>query len=66
MAPMVVTPEHIADIISRVIYAIIGAGGRERATYYPHNPYEADINPGTHYGLKLYLKSSKASNNYEA
>ena len=57
MAAMIVTPEHIADIIVGVMNAIIGAGGRERVNNYLHKTYEADINPGTPGGMNLYLKT---------
>ena len=61
MVAMVVTPEYISDIITVVINAIIGEGGRARATNYLHYSYEADINLGTPDGLKLYLKAAGAS-----
>ena len=53
--------KQIANIIAQVTPAMqnarVGAGA---TTKYVHNPYEADINPGTPDGLKLYLQAVEA------
>ena len=58
--------KQIAAIVAQVTVAMRRARVESGATTkYVHNPYEVDINSGTPYGLKLYLKAIKAKENYE-
>ena len=58
--------KQIAQIIAQVTIAMQGVRiGSGATTQYVHNTYEADINPGTPDGLKLYLKLVEAKENDE-
>ena len=60
------TPKHIADIIAQVTSAMSQGRVLVGATnQYIQNPYEANINQGTHGGLKLYLKTIEAKDKDE-
>ena len=60
------TPKTISDIITQVTAAMARARvGLGMTNQYVHNPYEANINPMTPDGLKLYLKSIGAKDKDE-
>ena len=53
--------KQIAQIIAQVTIVMQGVRvGAGATTQYVQNPYEADINPSTPDGLKLYLKAVEA------
>ena len=55
------TAKQIAAIIAQVTIAMYQARvGSGETTHYVQHPYKADVNTGTHDGLKLYLKAVEA------
>ena len=52
--------EQIAQNIAQVTVVMEGVSvGAGATTQYVHNPYEADTNPDTPDGLKMYLKAAE-------
>ena len=66
MAGVGATAKQIAAIIAQVTIAMYQARvGSGETTQYVQHPYKADINTGTHDGLKLYPKAAEAKEKAE-